>query len=63
MLNLNEDQLKMLKDAMETLQRHYKQTAKDAQMELTKARAINDSIRCDRIIDEIDKELVSLDDY
>ena len=58
MLNLDRDQLLMLEDAMETLRRHYITNAQDiAASALTKERAINDSIRCDRILDAIGEDL------
>ncbi len=61
MLNFDEDQLKMLKLAMNDLVHWYKMTAQETSMEITKQRAINDVTRCNRIIDEIDKELISLE--
>jgi len=62
MLNFDRDTLLLVKSAMEECKRWYQITAKDPRMELTKQRAINDVIRCNRIIDAIDKELVSLED-
>jgi len=62
MLNLTEDQLKMLLDGMVDLKNWYANTAFTSSLEITKQRAINDVTRCNRIIDEIDKELISLED-
>jgi len=62
MLNYNEDQLKMLLDGMVDLKNWYANTALGASLEIVKQRAINDTIRCNRIIDEIEKELISLEE-
>lgn len=60
MLNFDRDQLLMLKDSMETLKRWFVEYAENSSA-ITKQRAINDSVRCDRILDAIEEELNTKD--